>query len=82
MTAAPPAPPALYPAGLAFEKAPTFFAEFLRSRWAAPPFRPHLPLVLSNRSVLGTGCSLAHIAHSWLPQAILGYGSRSGGGQG
>ena len=63
-------------AGLAFEKAPAFFAEFLRSRWAAPPCRPHLPLVLSNRSVLGTGRSLAHIAHPWMPQAILGYGGR------
>ena len=72
------------PAGLAFEKAPAFFADFMRSRWAAPPPRARLPLALSNRSVLGTGRSLAHVAHPWLPQAILGYGGGGGssGGSG
>lgn len=60
-------------AGLAFEKAPAFFADFMRARWGAPPARGALPLVLSNRSVLGSGQSLAHVAHPFLPQAILGY---------
>lgn len=71
----PMAPHAALPAGLAFEKAPAFFADFMRARWGAPPPRWRLPLVLTNRSVLGSGQSLQHIAHPWLPQAILGYGS-------
>lgn len=62
-----------FAAGLAFDKAPAFFADFMRSRWSPPPPRWSLPLVLSNRSVLGTGRSLGHITHPWLPQAILGY---------
>ena len=75
-------PPAAAPcAGLAFDKAPAFFADFMRSRWGAPPPRAwRLPLVLTNRSVLGTGQSLDHIAHPWLPQALLGYGGGGGGG--
>ena len=60
-------------AGLAFEKAPAFFGDFMRSQYCVPPPRRRLPLVLSNRSVLGTGTSLQHIAHPYLPEAILGY---------
>ena len=61
-------------AGLAsFDKAPAFFAEFLRGRYSAPPPRHRLPLVLTNRSVLGSGESLQHLAHPFLPLAILGY---------
>lgn len=60
-------------AGLAFEKAPAFFADFMRTLWAVPPRRHRLPLVLTNRSVLGTGQSLQHIAHPWLPMVLLGY---------
>lgn len=60
-------------AGLAFEKAPAFFGDFMRSQYCVPPPRRRRPLVLSNRSVLGTGTSLQHIAHPYLPEAILGY---------
>jgi hypothetical protein len=60
-------------AGLAFEKAPAFFGDFMRSQYCVPPPRRRLPLVLTNRSVLGTGTSLQHIAHPYLPEAILGY---------
>lgn len=63
------------PAGLAFEKAAVFFADFLARRYGSvlPP-RSRLPLVLTNRTVLGSGTSLPHIVHPWLPQAILGWG--------
>ncbi len=67
----PPAPPA----GLAFEKAPAFFADFLARRYGSCPLpRSRLPLVLTNRSVLGSGSSLSHLVHPWLPQAVLGWG--------
>lgn len=45
----------------------------MRSRYTVPLPRRSLPLVLTNRTVLGSGQSLQHIAHPWLPLAILGY---------
>ena len=43
----------------------------------APPRAGSLPLVHTNSSVLtGGGRSLAHLAHPWLPQALLGFGGR------
>lgn len=59
--------------GVAFEKAPAFFAEFMRARWAVPPSRHCLPFTLSNRSILAGAQSLQHIVHPWMPIAILGY---------
>lgn len=63
-------------AGLAFEKAPAFFADFLARCYGSGLLpRDRLPVVLTNRSVLGSGSSLSHIVHPWLPQAVLGWGA-------
>ena len=50
----------------------------LESSSAVPaPFPWHLPLTLSNRSVIEKGESLSVLVHPWLPHVLCGF---NGGG--
>ena len=62
-------------AGLAFERAPAFFADFLRVSYCRPGGVVGRPTVLTNHSV-GSGMSLQHIVHPFMPLAILGYAAQ------